>query len=426
MVIPSISLVHPTGNPNSREAALALGEAGLLREVITTIAYDPHRGAKTLARFPKALQPLITGELGRRTWLPPPRAVVRTHPYREALRVLLTRSGVAHRLGLNYQSLTDWIYSSLDRHVAQEHLGGLTAIYAYEDGAAATFQIAKQQGVLCLYDLPILFYQMSRQIHAEEAERFPDLAPALQAAKEPQWKLDRKEQEVQLADHIFVASSITKQSLLSAGVEAAKVSVIPYGAPTAYFQPQTKPDRTFRALYVGRLEPRKGIHYLLAAWKALQLPGAELVLVGINAFPQGWLAQYEGHFRYVSSVPHASLGQYYTAANVLVFPSLVEGFGLVLLEAMACGIPVITTCNTAGPDIVENNVEGFIVPIRDVTALQEKLDWCYRHPLELAEMGKAARRKAEKLTWQSYRASLASQVQKILASSQAMSQNPMN
>jgi glycosyltransferase involved in cell wall biosynthesis len=165
---------------------------------------------------------------------------------------------------------------------------------------------------------------------------------------------------------------------------------------------------------VGRVGPRKGVHYLLQAWQQLQLPDAELLLIGINEFPEGWLARSKQVFRYVPSVPHSRLNAYYSAASVLVFPSLVEGFGLVLLEAMACGIPVITTPNTAGPDILTDGVEGFIVPIRDVEALKEKLEWCYRHPQALAEMGQAARQKAEQLTWSQYRQKLASRVQELL------------
>jgi glycosyltransferase involved in cell wall biosynthesis len=251
---------------------------------------------------------------------------------------------------------------------------------------------------------------MSREIQSEEAELFPSLAPALQAAKEPEWKLRRKEQEIQLADHIFVASSITRQSLLNFGVNPEKISVIPYGAPLDYFHPQPKKDTCFRALYVGRVEPRKGIHYLLPAWKGLNLPNAELCLIGINEFPSGWLDRYQDIFRYIPPVPHYSLNQYYSSASVFVFPSLVDGFGLVLLEAMACGIPVITTPNTAGPDIITDGVEGFLVPIRDKEALQEKLDWCYHHPLELAEMGQVARKKAEQLTWFQYRQQLVSSI----------------
>jgi len=81
---------------------------------------------------------------------------------------------------------------------------------------------------------------------------------------------------------------------------------------------------------------------------------------------------------------------------------------------MACGIPIITTPNTAGPDIITDGVEGFIVPIRDVGALQEKLEWCYRHPEELAKMGRSARRKAEQLTWKSYRHRLSAKVKELL------------
>ena len=236
-----ISLIHPTGNPNSREAAFALEEAGFLHEVIATIASNPASSHwQLLNRLPTGMRNRITDELGRRIWIMPEGTPIRTHPWKEILRVTLVRSGLPRRLGVNNQRLTDWIYTSLDRHVAKSHLQGIHAVYAYEDGAATTFEAAKQRGILCLYDLPILFYQMSRQIQAEEAQLFPDLAPALQAAKEPEWKLKRKQQEVQLADRIFVASSITRKSLVDFGVEPSKISVIPYGSPLEYFHPQPK------------------------------------------------------------------------------------------------------------------------------------------------------------------------------------------
>jgi len=413
-----ISLVHPTGNPNAREAALALGEAGLLYEVITTIAYDPESSQwQLLNQLPSIIRERVKSELGRRTWIAPKGASMRSHPWKEIMRVALVKAGLPRYLGFSNQRLTDWIYNSVDRHVAQFHIEGLKAIYAYEDGAATTFEIAKQRGMICLYDLPIIFSKMSRQIQTEEAQCFPELAPTLQAVKEPAWKLKRKELEVQLADHIFVASSISQKSLVDFGVNPAKISVISYGAPLEYFHPQPKDCQKFRALYVGRIEPRKGIHYLLQAWASLQLPLAELWLVGINEFPAGWLDRYSDRFRYVPSVPHAELNEYYSAADVLVFPSLVEGFGLVLLEAMACGIPVITTPNTAGPDIITDGVEGFIIPIRDVEALAEKIEWCSEHMLELAEMGRAARRKAEQLTWAMYRNKLARRVESLVVSS---------
>jgi glycosyltransferase involved in cell wall biosynthesis len=329
------------------------------------------------------------------------------------MRIALVKTGLSRRLGLGSQGPIDWVYASLDRHVAQHHLQEIDAVYAYEDGAATTFHAAKQQGIKCLYDLPIPFYRTVHDIQREEANRFPSLSAGLRATHEPADKLQRKEQEIQLADQIFVASSFTKNSLLSVGIKPEKISVIPYGAPVDYFQPQPKTDTLFRALYVGRVAAHKGVHYLLQAWQALQLPEAELVFVGVNDFPAGWLDQYAENFSYVPSVPHASLNQYYTSANVFVFPSLLEGFGMVLLEAMSCGIPVITTDNVGAADIITDGVEGFIIPIRDVEALKEKLDWCYSHPQELAEMGQAARQKAEQLTWSLYRQKLAIQIQEL-------------
>jgi glycosyltransferase involved in cell wall biosynthesis len=410
-----ISLIHPTGNPYARNCAIALSQAGLLQEVITTIAYEPERSlSRYLNLLPKTLRTHAQHELTRRTWVPPTGVPIRTHPWHEIMRLLLVKTNLSRRFNFSYQGLADWVYASLDRHVAKHHLHGLDAIYAYEDAAATTFYAAKQRGILCLYELPIAFYTKTYTIQTEEAERFPELAPALNALQEPAWKLERKQQEIQLADRIFVPSSFVQNSLLEVGIQQDKISVIPFGAPIDYFQPQPKQDRRFRALFVGRVGPRKGIHYLLQAWRELKLPESELLLVGFNDFPNDWLERYNQEIHYIPSLPHASLNQCYSSANVLVFPSLVEGLALVQLEAMACGIPLITTHNAGGSDIVTDGVEGFIVPIRDVEALKEKLEWCYCHPQELAQMGQAARQKAEQLSWGLYRQRLATRVQEVL------------
>ena len=409
-----ISLIQATANSNSLNAAIAFSEAGALHELVTTLAYTPNSPlANIINALPRAMGDRLSTELTRRLWLLPNSGKICSHPTYELLRLALTLSKLYKPLHLDRRYLIDRVYANLDAHTAQHHLHNIDAIYAYEDEAATTFEVAKQQGICCLYDLPIPYYQTSQRIQAEEAERFPELKSAVAAIQEPAWKLERKQQEVELADHIFVASSMTERSLLEIGIPANKITVIPYGAPIDYFQPQPKPDTPFRVIYAGRLSPRKGAHYLLSAWKDLNFPQAELMIVGSNMMPPDWFASYQDCCRLVSSVSHMDLNQYYSAANVLVFPSLVEGFGLVLTEAMACGIPVITTPNTAGPNLITDGVEGFIIPIRDVDALKEKLEWCYRHPDALADMGQAARRRAEALSWGHYRQQLVDSVKPL-------------
>lgn len=415
MSYPHISLIHPTGNPNSRQAAIALSEIGLLQELITTISYNPNSKINRLfSLLPKKLENYIKQELGRRTWIPPKNVSLQTYPWIEIMRLAILRTGLNSQFGWTEQSLIDRVYLRLDHLVAKNHLQNLDAVYAYEDGAATTFQAAKQQGILCLYDLPILFYRTSRDIQSQEAQRFPELASALQATRESALKLERKEQEIQLADRIFVPSSFVQKSLLDAGIQSDKIRVIPFGAPVEYFQPQPKPDQLFRALFVGRVSPRKGVHYLLQAWQQLRLPNAELLLVGINDFPADWFKRYIENIRYLPSVPHSTLNQYYTTASVLILPSLVEGLPLVLLEAMACGIPIITTPNAGGCDLISDGIEGFIIPIRDVESLQAKIEWCYLHPQELAQMGQAARKRAERLNWGTYRQKLINCVKELV------------
>jgi alpha-maltose-1-phosphate synthase len=417
-----LSLVHYGNAANARQAALAFAEVDLLKSAITTIAYQPDAPVwKYLELLPGSVAKSIEREFSKRTWDLPDEKI-ETYPWYELLRLLILKTKLDRSLGLNADGLIDRGFRLLDRWVSTHHLEQIDAIYAYEDLAATTFATAKQKNILCLYDLAIPFYKTTQAIMQEEAALFPSLKASITSVNEPEWKIARKQQEIELADRIFVASSVTKKSLIDVGIDSDKIRIIPYGSPVESFQPQPKSDEIFRAMFVGKISPLKGIHYLLNAWQQLKLPHSELLLVGDDRFPAGWLASnYSGLYRNIASVSHFSLDRYYAQASVLVLPSLIDGFGLVVLEAMACGIPTIVTVNTGASDIVTDGIDGFIVPIRDVSALAEKLEWCQAHPQELAQMGKAARQKAEELNWGLYRQRLANQVKSLLTAATVLS-----
>jgi glycosyltransferase involved in cell wall biosynthesis len=93
-------------------------------------------------------------------------------------------------------------------------------------------------------------------------------------------------------------------------------------------------------------------------------------------------------------------------ADLFAFPSLAEGFALVILEAMSCGVPVVSTGHTCAPDVMVDGRHGFIVPIRDSKAVAEKLAWGVENRAELAEMGRAAASQARLFTWERFRAGI--------------------
>lgn len=214
---------------------LALSDVNLLWEANTTIAYNPQSVlAKSLSLLPAYVGRPIINEFSRRKWLISCSGQLRQHWFNETIRLTLIKTHLYLYLGISYRELIDWVLNSLDHHVAHHHLKKVDAIYAYEDEAATTFQIAKNRGIICLYDLPSVFYKVRQDIEQTEAEEHPYLIPALQTIQEPDWKLERKEREIALADHIFVASSLGKKFLIEAGIAQSKVSVVPYGALCVY------------------------------------------------------------------------------------------------------------------------------------------------------------------------------------------------
>ncbi len=399
-----ILLAHPTGNANVRHAALALAEDKLLAEFWTCVSWNLH---SPLARvLPRGLRE----QLARRALPEPVRQFAHHVPWREAGRMLASRLGwdfpCRHERGF---CSIDAVFRSLDRRVARRvaAMHEVKAVYAYEDGAAATFEAARARGIACIYDLPIGYWRAAHRIYAEEAEREPQWACTLTGMRDSAEKLARKDRELELADTVIVASTFTRQTIQAAPRCPSQIHVIPYGAPAAIAAPADRPGgEKLRVLFAGSLGQRKGLSYLLEA--ADRLRGrVELTLLGTKVSEDcPPLNEALARHRWIRTLPHAEVLREMGRHDVFVFPSLFEGFGLVILEAMAQGLPVIATPHTAAPDLIQDGQDGFIVPIRSAEAIAEKLDLLAGDSALLSAMKIAARATAASRTWESYHSQL--------------------
>ncbi|HEY3662126.1 MAG TPA: glycosyltransferase family 4 protein [Chthoniobacterales bacterium] len=397
-----ILLSHPTANQNVRQTALAFTETHLLREFWTAVNWNRGGLLDRLARF----SPRLRNELRRRSFLPELTPFVRTDPAREWFRLAAMQFGWTGLTKNERGPISiDSVYRSLDRRVAERITAGLTikAVYAYDDGALASFHAAKERGIKCIFEHPVISWRVVRELQREEAALRPEWAPTLGALRDSDEKLARKDEELALADLVVTASSFARESVMRAPRLTAPVIVIPYGTqPASGPGPRKALGGKLRVLFVGALSQAKGLGYVLEAVGRLESE-VEFTLIGRRVcalIPAPALLE---KYRWTPSLPHDELLREMSRHDVLVFPSLHEGFGLVITEAMSQGLVVITTPHTAAPDLITNGADGFIIPIRAAAAIEEKLALLAREPDRLRAMQDAAREKARTCTWENYR-----------------------
>ncbi|GAC1396519.1 MAG: hypothetical protein NVSMB56_11270 [Pyrinomonadaceae bacterium] len=307
-----------------------------------------------------------------------------------------------------------WVNDRFDTWVAKNlpRFGNLA--FGYESGSLHTFRRAKELGIPRVMYQPIAVAEKAMRLLEEEKHLFPKLAGTLRYNWFPESEFARRREERELADAIVCASDFTKQSLIEVGVPDEKIYVEPYGVNQETFAPSREKFERFSIVWASSYTQTKGIGYLLEALARQPVPDAEFVVAG---YPSGFDAMqlYEDRVRVrrLGRVTREILGQVMGRCHVHVFPTLLDGFGRNIIEAMSSGLPVITTPNCAGPDLIEDGVTGFIVPIRDVDAICEKLIWIYKHPEEAMEMGLRARESVAHLTQEDYRRRFANRILSI-------------
>jgi len=288
----------------------------------------------------------------------------------------------------------DWIAS---RHLDS---GRYDFFHSWSGDCLETLRVAKKRKIPSLIEIPTWHRGSQR---SEDGGQKTELRSTSWKSR---FRLERERflEEYQLATLVVVLSEKAAESFRAANFPDEKLFYLPRGVDPERFKPGTRPP-IFRAIFSGALIERKGIHHLLEAWHRLNLPDAELWLLGsVHDEAKPHLKKFGRENVRVFGFKR-DLENYLNQGSVYIFPTRLEGSAKTIYEAAACGLPMITT-REAG-DVVRDGVEGIIVQPGDVDAIAAAIEHLYRHPEIVASMSAAARQRVvENFTWDHYRTRL--------------------
>jgi glycosyltransferase involved in cell wall biosynthesis len=284
---------------------------------------------------------------------------------------------------------------------------GCDVFHGWNNQSFKSIKSAKKIGAKTILECGSTHTYFREKILQEEYKKYK-----IENTKTPEYAKQKAIEEIQLADYIFLPSEFAKKTFIDAGIDASKIFIIQRGVDIEKFKPAKQENKKFRVLFVGKVSLRKGIHYLLEAWKELKLKNAELVIVGnIEETIKPLLSRFSDFSNIIFKGYVKDPVREYQKSTIFVFPSLEEGSAKVTYEAMASGLPVITTENSGS--VVRNGIDGFIVPFNDKELIKEKIIYFFENRDAIEKMGKNAREYIKNYTWEHYRNNLIKIYRKI-------------
>lgn len=306
-------------------------------------------------------------------------------------------------------------YEYLDRlydYLASKRIEKCDIFHGWRNHSRLTALKAKKLGAIVVIENASSHPYVAKKLIEEEYKKY---GVKLEIYSER--TLRESVKELNNSDYIFVPSEFAYESFLQQGFPKEKLIKIPFGIDLARFSPQkdARKDSKFRVIFAGQVNLRKGVQYLLEAWQELKLKNAELIIVG-RIMPEIMeIIKLYSENESIKFIGFTDLKKHYANSDIFVFPSIEEGSALVNYEAMACGLPVITTPNAGS--LVRNGKDGFLIPIRDKDSIKRKIKYFYNNPHEIRRMGKNARQNIKNYTWEAYGNRIVSAYKKIMANS---------
>lgn len=300
--------------------------------------------------------------------------------------------------------------------VGDHGFGEAGAVYGMNTASVELFQKAEQDGLTRILEQCSAPYLIYDQLLSEEYSLWPDWARDVTPYRNLRLS-EREKQEWGLSQLIICGSQFVIDGLERQGIPREKCALIPSAVNVNNYHHKKNEEKhgqqNLRVLFLGSISIMKGIQYVYESLRQLGDAFIEAKAAGSNLVSRQALRKMERHIQFLGHVPRADVYNLLDWADVLVLPSISEGSALVTYEALASGVPVITTPNSGSP--VQDGVTGFIVPNRNAEAIAERLEQLARSPDLRWEMSLQARKYAEEhLSWEAYSTRLISALESVL------------
>ena len=279
----------------------------------------------------------------------------------------------------------------LARKLIRDDFAGANALYVHACNGTEAIREAKRRGHFVVLEAVSMPYH--KYTEKEEYRRNDDSYP--DPDEEIESNIDFFREEALIADLVIAASSYVEDGLHRLGVPSERTAVVPYGIQEDFYDREPTPTPG-RVLFVGHINRLKGVPYLAEAARILDRRGVDCTVRAVGAYSSDTVQQpdFAGP-EYVGAVSRDNVREEFLNADMFVFPTLSDGFGIVLAEAAAAGLPIISTDHCG--DVVSHSKNGFLVPLRDPEAIADRIEQIYTNRDLRQRMGAASRLRFEKL-----------------------------
>ncbi len=396
---PRVHIAHPGLGSHVRQAVKAYYEANMLVTFSTTFLLPDNRLINGIAHKIRKIKSKQFDDI--------PYSLIHKIRIPEIIRLFSSK----YFSNKTTDKIWEWSELCFDKWVAKRIDKNTDVFHGYEHACFYSLEKCRSENVFSIYELPSAHHRfVNEQVFLRlinEEPDFKNMNEGFFISELSHKRNERRDKELDLSDCIVCASSYTRDTLLTAGIVKEKIEVLPYGFPQPV-QQFKKTNEQIQFIVSGNLSYQKGVHHILRLWK--EYPGIfqdhKLILIGNDQLhTKEWDNLPENVYKY-KRLPQLDYFSVLKTSDVLISNSYSDGFGMVMSEAMAHGVIVIGTSNSAAPDIIETGKDGFVIETGNPKQLFESMQWIVEHTDRLDAIKSAAVRKADTWQWKDYRQKL--------------------
>ncbi len=403
-----IIIAHPA-QQHSYRTAVALKESGYLYKYVTTV-YNKQRSLTSfVTKFLKGDN--YKRASGRNCSNLDDNDVIQFCELGSLFLLFLQR---VDKKKILYNKWKDIITNSFNKKVVKYALkNNVDAVVLYDTWAYTGLKLLKNKApeIIRIIDMSAPSFAYMDKIFKEDLIKNGRYDTSLkQEIDSPIYNetLQKSVEEIKLANYFFVASSFSAQSLIHHNVPEERILITPYGIDSSLYsrgefkQNISYKNRKLNCIFVGRVTQKKGAFYLLKAIDRVRQDEFSFKFVGTFEKSNNYFEDYKEVCEFEGHVTKDKMISLYNNADIMIFPSLADGFGLSVLEALSFGIPVICSENAGVSDLIINGYNGFVIPAGNEIEIYNKLQWFSNNREQLVTMSKNARKTALEYTWEKY------------------------